>query len=1020
MNGIFKIFKSVDGILKLVQTSVSKRNGKSQNYLAHAWVSDDRVMVGTDAGELVLVEAAENRSYVTQETNDNHSIDAIIATQKGFICAGENGMISLFDRTEDQFKPNKSFSITNENIKIKNLALSPSEETLACTLENNQLVVLALSTAELLKSDQQLDMLSLNFHADAITGIDTCIRKPLIATCGLDRTVRIWNYVDRTLELEKPFAEEAYSIAFHPSGLFILVGFSDKLRLMNLLMDDIEQFKEITIRGCKECKFSNGGQYFAAVNSNTIQVFNTWTFENIGNMRGHTGKVRSLQWSKDDTMLISAGAEGFVYEWDVSDFKRGNENVKKKCIYTSLALNGEGPNRTVYAVGSDKKLREIRDNMATADEPDIPGSAVTQLAMPSSGRMILCGTEDGFIRAVKLPATNTSLSEAVEVQCHTGPVTRMAVSHDDNYLFSVGEDGSLFVLDIKEKDTRTLSSRKEKDVGFANEVLVTKSDLEDKDTIMNELRSKVEELTSHGEYQIRMKELNHTEFIKDMRDNHMHQLEQEKRKFEMLSAEKNEAEKEYEAKLKQQYEKFQMQLRELEASYHEKFLSYATRYEKLSEEKKAANDQWDARMQLLIENNEQVIQDLTEDYDQKQNEDQAIMKELKLEMADLIREFEETKRQLEEDADREIEDMKHKKDEQLATMRADTLRLKGENAILKKKFLHLEKDIEEQQEQIRFFFNQNRDFFQKLKTKETEITGLKNEIYVRNGTISDKERRIFELKRKNQELEKFKFVLDYKIKELKKQLEPKDRDIKKMKEQIRNMDTELEEYSKKNMNQELALSELRLKVEGLNKEISKQRAMIKEGESYKRSFQVELYKTVQLIKEPKELKKSVLHLNKLFKGDNVDSGGLDADIQKEYNRQRAYLEKSVAQLKAKLKRDSDMHKKDNQRIMQENVALIKEINNLRRELKQMKQAQVQKSKLEVGNKMKRFGSSDNLNHISSTSSSTMLPPEIVRMIEVQKQEIASLKEQLDSGSSSGKKRPMSREKLPPMEGFESQ
>ena len=40
------------------------------------------------------------------------------------------------------------------------------------------------------------------------------------------------------------------------------------------------------------------------------------------------------------------------------------------------------------------------------------------------------------------------------------------------------------------------------------------------------------------------------------------------------------------------------------------------------------------------------------------------------------------------------------------------------------------------------------------------------------------------MKKKNQELEKFKFVLDYKIQELKKQIEPRENDIKAMKDQI--------------------------------------------------------------------------------------------------------------------------------------------------------------------------------------------------------------------------------------------
>ena len=53
------------------------------------------------------------------------------------------------------------------------------------------------------------------------------------------------------------------------------------------------------------------------------------------------------------------------------------------------------------------------------------------------------------------------------------------------------------------------------------------------------------------------------------------------------------------------------------------------------------------------------------------------------------------------------------------------------------------------------------------------------------------EKRIYDLKKKNQELEKFKFVLDYKIKELKKQIEPRENDIKAMKEQIQEVGTKL-------------------------------------------------------------------------------------------------------------------------------------------------------------------------------------------------------------------------------------
>ena len=60
------------------------------------------------------------------------------------------------------------------------------------------------------------------------------------------------------LELYKEFQEEAHSVALHPSGLFVLVGFTDKLRLMNLLIDDIRTFKELTVRGCREVSVGEG------------------------------------------------------------------------------------------------------------------------------------------------------------------------------------------------------------------------------------------------------------------------------------------------------------------------------------------------------------------------------------------------------------------------------------------------------------------------------------------------------------------------------------------------------------------------------------------------------------------------------------------------------------------------------------------------------------------------------------------------------------------------------------------
>lgn len=53
------------------------------------------------------------------------------------------------------------------------------------------------------------------------------------------------------------------------------------------------------------------------------------------------------------------------------------------------------------------------------------------------------------------------------------------------------------------------------------------------------------------------------------------------------------------------------------------------------------------------------------------------------------------------------------------------------------------------------------------------------------------EKHIYDLKKKNQEMGKFKFVLDYRTEEFKEQIETRENDIKAMKERIREVSNTL-------------------------------------------------------------------------------------------------------------------------------------------------------------------------------------------------------------------------------------
>jgi hypothetical protein len=62
--------------------------------------------------------------------------------------------------------------------------------------------------------------------------------------------VRVWNYLDKTCRMKKQFEVDVTAVTLHPSGLYVVVGLSDKLRLFNITSTDLVQVKEFHVPGC--------------------------------------------------------------------------------------------------------------------------------------------------------------------------------------------------------------------------------------------------------------------------------------------------------------------------------------------------------------------------------------------------------------------------------------------------------------------------------------------------------------------------------------------------------------------------------------------------------------------------------------------------------------------------------------------------------------------------------------------------------------------------------------------------
>lgn len=369
----------------------------------HCWAPDDRLIIATTSGDLLVLEGGDVKKVLDPPAQGGvKGIASIVATSKGFLVGCDGGLLRVYEKADDArlfYRCTKQYTIgagstgdaggevtvSGRGGAITSLAVSPTEEDLAVGVATGQAYSFKLASHDLAKAgDVMFHPLVATTHsaafsqhdatdahhtggtsgqsssgadprhaaAQAITGLDVCQRKPWFATCGSDRTVRIWNYTGQSasdrdrdgggggmlgggggsdggggggpqydvapaLEVAQRFAEAPTCVALHPTGFHVAVGFEGSLQLCSVMLDGIRLVKELPLRSCSDVKFSHGGGMVACAAGSAIAVYNTYTCGLVASLRGHADRVACIAWSRDDRHVVSVGKDGMVARWAV-------------------------------------------------------------------------------------------------------------------------------------------------------------------------------------------------------------------------------------------------------------------------------------------------------------------------------------------------------------------------------------------------------------------------------------------------------------------------------------------------------------------------------------------------------------------------------------------------------------------------------------------------------------------------------------------------------------------------------
>ena len=506
---------------------IPKRNANDWHFTCHCWFDDDRVCAGTREGDLIVIDNCELKRVIpgvfssmgaaigvpgfrpgtseirTDEAptkqlsggtsqadggSDDGGIEvpsfykvvSIRSTGRGVAIGGEEGLLALYERTydSDHFQCYKRFP-TPHRATIIDISVSPNEESMICCYADNELSLFSLANVDILDHErpeevqQAFKLLPIGFHCDSVSAVDVCIQKSIVVTASVDKQIRIWNFVKKKMEIRMQFQEEALSVSVHPSGIWLLVGFKYKLCMFSVLLDTLHLCQEFPIKQCREVRFSNGGQFFAAAVVNRIFIFHAYSYEPVGHLTGHSSVVKSFCWSSNDQMIISAGFEGTIYEWKVETCKR-NESCEYTCkamSYTAVCY--DDVNQLAVTVGThkvaeggfregDMTLRVVKLTDAACMEPPRStarlGSAAVksshnraqsrELAISPHAGALFVGTTSGELQIFAWPPIQGNALPEMVLELHLDEVLFVQLSKDERFLLTVGDDGCMFVFDV--------------------------------------------------------------------------------------------------------------------------------------------------------------------------------------------------------------------------------------------------------------------------------------------------------------------------------------------------------------------------------------------------------------------------------------------------------------------------------------------------------------------------------------------------------------------------------------------
>ncbi|KAH0788553.1 cilia- and flagella-associated protein [Histomonas meleagridis] len=909
--GVFRQLMRSDRGFTVKQGSLTNKD--TIDFEGHIWTSDGRLVIATTSdGRVVSIDNSSLLINININNPTGKVITHLTTTPKGFVCVTNGNFLHFFERSgEKSFVEINSIQV-DEKETIISISIAQTDDHIICLLSDSRLLSIPLTSSESSSQDiQTIKTLLPSLHNGPITCLDVAYRKQLIVSCGEDNSIRVWNYEKMQCIINKTFSDQPLSVSFHPDGRTLISGFTEKLKYMTITIDDIVTHREFPIRGCRECKFSHGGQYFAAVHANNIQIYSSYTFKSIANLRSSGQRIKTIVFSTDDNSLIACDTNGTISVYIIRTGKqRITSNLQNYYVNSIVCIDSMGSK--CYGITlPDNTLCELEDVVTTKNKIDLIVTPC-QLVLGPNNKCFFVSTNNGTIRIYNfLNSSNNNGNNfptsdgMIELILHHSTITSLAISPDNNYLFSSGEDGCIYILKIINNEQQT--SKVDPKIQFNEDILISKNEFIEQIRNLRKAQQDVIDLENQQKFQL----LSLQQGLKQKRkENKQKYLEDEQSDLANIN--------ELNKQIITMNEDAENQRISIETQFKQDIQNRQNRFEM-----NMANEE---------EQQKQLKEEIIQAEINGKNEYEKILKQNELEINQNKEEFEKEFQKLEQAKNDIIQEKKNLKEEfnqweikvgnELAfeigkrkfeaeqKSYVDKEQTKG----LIEKCKKIETELEQARKNVetgKAGLNKQAQVVTELKDQiikaQSEKEHLQRELEERKNSINEKDIQIEDLTNQNVNLEKHRQLIKDRISNWKSKLEPLQVQQQDISITYQKMKQEQQRYQKNEEQLKFEINELRLKINAKRAEIETRNKQLEEIRQITRQFKIEVHNVHQILLQDeankndqmkrKEFPHALAALYRKYVGGESSKthslGQQVNDKQIERNRERDALERNI-------------------------------------------------------------------------------------------------------------------------------